>query len=145
MDNTAQRQPTQEEIEQATRAWQRDAFQRAQKHLAQKGIMPDKVFDKESRFMAPLCAVWKMQSKQGKKYWVISGNLPTDHVEISAAKDARDALRYFSFQWQLKADQVMSQGAHDKTQVDFANLLVNRAHNIYEMHSNDQLWLNEPS
>ena len=40
---------------------------------------------------------------------------------------------------QLKA------GARDKTQADFANLLINRAHGLYEMHENEQLWAKEPA
>ena len=138
---TAQEQA---QIEQQRVAWQRECFQNAQKYLAEKGIMPKSVIDKDSRFLAPLCAMWKFKAQNGKSYWVITGRLPTDHADVSAAKDARDAMRYFSLQWQLKADQIMSVGARDKTQVDFANLLINRAHGLYEMHENEQLWANEP-
>lgn len=123
--------------------WQRECFQTAQKHLAEKGIMPKSVVDKDSRFLAPLCAMWKFKAQNGKAYWVVTGRLPTDHAEVSAATDARDAMRYFSLQWQLKADQIMSTGARDKTQVDFANLLINRAHGLYEMYDNEPLWANE--
>ncbi|SFD06118.1 DUF4826 family protein [Pseudoalteromonas denitrificans] len=134
-----QRQLTQEE----NIAWQRETFQNAQKHLAQKGILPKTVIEKESRYLAPFFAVWKIKSENGKTYWVISGQLPTDHAEITAAVSAREAIRYFSFQWQLKADQIIKMGAKDKTQVDFANLLVNRAHSIYEFYEKDELWGNE--
>ena len=124
--------------------WQRECFQRAQKHLAEKGVMPKSLIEKDSRFIAPLCALWKFKGQDGKSYWVITGRLPTDHGVSSVAENARDALRYFSLQWQLKADQIMqSGGARDKTQVDFANLLINRAHGLYEMYEKDELWLNE--
>ncbi|MEI8706821.1 DUF4826 family protein [Pseudoalteromonas sp. B62] len=129
--------------EQQRVAWQRECFQAAQKHLAEKGIMPKSVVDKDSRFLAPLCAMWKFKAQNGKTYWVVTGRLPTDHAEVSAATDARDAMRYFSLQWQLKADQIMSTGVRDKTQVDFANLLINRAHGLYEMYENEPLWANE--
>ncbi|WP_372763164.1 DUF4826 family protein [Pseudoalteromonas sp.] len=134
----------QAEAEKQQLLWQRECFQNAQKHLAEKGILPKTVIEKDSRFLAPLCALWKFKAQNGKDYWVITGRLPTDHAQVSAAKDAREALRYFSLQWQLKADQIMSTGVRDKTQVDFANLLINRAHGLYEMHDNDQLWANEP-
>jgi hypothetical protein len=134
----------QAQLEQQQIVWQRECFQKAQKHLAEKGIMPKTVIEKESRFLAPLCALWKFKAQNGTDYWVITGRLPTDHAAASAAKDARDALRYFSLQWQLKADQIMSTQVRDKTQVDFANLLINRAHGLYEMHDNEQLWANEP-
>ena len=147
MEQQKQKPLTPEEqaaAEQQKVLWQRECFQNAQKHLAEKGIMPKTVIEKDSRFLAPLCAMWKFKAQNGKNYWVITGRLPTDHVEATAAKDARDAMRYFSLQWQLKADQIMSTGSRDKTQVDFANLLINRAHGLYEMHENEPLWAHEP-
>ena len=138
--NTAT-QPTEQQIAQ----WQRDTFENSQKHLASKGIIPQSVFDKESRYLAPFFAVWKIKSQNGKSYWVISGRLPTDHVEVTAAATARDAIRHFSFQWQLKADEIVQSGIKEQTQLDFANLLVNRAHGLYEFYEKDELWINEPA
>ena len=142
-----QKQLTPEEqalAEQQRVAWQRGCFQKAQKYLAEKGIMPKSVVEQDSRFLAPICAMWKFKAQNGKTYWVVTGQLPTDHAEVGAASDARDAMRYFSLQWQLKADQIMSAGARDKTQADFANLLVKRAHGLYELYDNDKLWAHEP-
>lgn len=139
---------TPEEQEQANQQkiiWQRECFENAQKHLAEKGVLPKTVIETESRFIAPLCALWKFKAQDGKKYWVITGRLPTDFVHESAADNARELLRYFAMQWQLKADQIMQSGAADKTKVDFANLLINRAHGIYELFEKDELWVNEPS
>ena len=142
-----QKQLTPEEqalAEQQRVAWQRGCFQTVQKYLAEKGIMPKSVVEQDSRFLAPICAMWKFKAQNGKTYWVVTGQLPTDHAEVGAASDARDAMRYFSLQWQLKADQIMSAGARDKTQADFANLLVKRAHGLYELYDNDKLWAHEP-
>ncbi|GGE88130.1 MULTISPECIES: DUF4826 family protein [Pseudoalteromonas] len=125
--------------------WQRECFQNAQKHLAEKGIIPQTVMDKECRFIAPLVAVWKFKAQNGKVYWVINGRLPADHAAVEAASSAREALRYFSMQWQLKADQIMQSGAVDKTKVDFANLLINRAHGLYDLFQREELWQNEPA
>lgn len=133
------------QAQQQSAIWQRECFQSAQKHLAEKGILPKTLIEKESRFIAPLCALWKFKAQTGKNYWVITGRLPTDHAQDTAAENPRDALRYFSLQWQLKADQIMQSGNLDKTQVDFANLLVNRAHGLYEMYERDHLWVNEAS
>jgi hypothetical protein len=141
----SEQQITEEQKAELEKQWQRDCFQAAQKHLAEKGIIPASVFDKESRFLAPLCAVWKIKAQTGKTYWVLTGRLPTDHMEASAAKTAREAMKSFSYQWQMKADSIMSAGAKDETQVKFANLLVNRAHGLYEIADNDELWVNEAS
>ena len=134
----------QEQAKQQSIALQRECFQNAQRHLAEKCVMLNSLIEKESRFIAPLCAIWKFKGQDGKSYWVITGRLPTDHALASVAENARDVLRYFSLQWQLKADQIIhSGGARDKTQVDFANLLINRAHGLYEMYEKEQLWKNE--
>ncbi len=76
---------------------------------------------------------------------MITGRLPTNHAEAGAAANPREVLRYFSMQWQLKADQLMESGATDKTKVDFANLLINRAHGLYELFEKDEMWQNEPA
>jgi hypothetical protein len=143
MQETPSPEERQVEVEKNRALWQRECFQRAQKHLAEKGIMPQSVIEKESRFLAPICAMWKIKAQNGKTYWVITGKLPTDHAQASMAATARDAIRYFSLQWQLKADQIMQVGAKDNTQIDFANLLIKRAHGLYEIYENETLWSNE--
>lgn len=133
-------QLTQQQIEQACAEWVRAQFQKANEYLAGKGIVPDNVAASESRYLPPYMAVWKLNTKDKQSYWVISGDLPTDHLAFSAAPNARDAVRAFSMHWQLKAQQIIDAGITDKTQQDFANLLINRAHNLYDMFNEDQLW-----
>lgn len=126
--------------EQQLQVWVREQFQKANKHLASKGIIPNAVVAEQSRYFAPHVAVWKLKTADKKAFWVISGDVPADHVEISAAETARDALRVFSFRWQMQAEQIVRDGVTEKTQVDFANLLVNRAHGIYDLFANEQIW-----
>jgi len=133
-------QLTSQQIEQARAEWVRAQFQKANEYLASKGIIPDNVAASESRYLPPYMAVWKLNTKDKQSYWVISGDLPTDHMAFAAAPNARDAVRAFSMHWQLKAQQIIDAGIQDKTQQDFANLLINRAHNLYDMFSEDQLW-----
>ncbi len=136
-------QLTQEQIEQAEQAqaeWVRTQFQKANAYLASKGILPDNVAVSESRYLPPYFAVWKLNTKDKQAFWVISGDVPTDHIAFSAAANAREAVRAFSLHWQLKAQQIIDAGVSDKTQQDFANLLIHRAHNLYEMFNADELW-----
>lgn len=133
-------QLTKEQLEHARAEWVRTQFQKANEYLASKGILPDNVAASESRYLPPYMAVWKLNTKDKQSYWVISGDLPTDHIAFSAAPNVRDAVRAFSMHWQLKAQQIIDAGVKDKTQQDFANLLINRAHNLYDMFNEDQLW-----
>ena len=137
--STQQVQMTEEQVN----AWQRECLDNAQKYIADKGILPVSIIEKECRVLPPLCAVWKIKGNDGNTYWVITGRLPTDAVQAGAADTARDVMRHFSLQWQLKANSIMENKPVDKTQADFANLLVHRAHGLYELFEKDELWANE--
>lgn len=136
-------QLTQEQIqqmEQARAEWVREQFQKANEYLATKGILPENVAVKDCRYLPPYMAVWKLNTKDKQAFWVISGDLPTDHMPLSAAKDAREAVRTFSLHWQLKAQQIIESGIDDKTKQDFAGMLISRAQSLYQMFENDTLW-----
>jgi hypothetical protein len=59
-------------------AWVKEQFQRANKHLAEKGVLFDTVVTEESRYLAPFVAIWKIKALDGKFFWVISGDVPAD-------------------------------------------------------------------
>ncbi|MCH8536742.1 MAG: DUF4826 family protein [Alkalimonas sp.] len=124
--------------------WVQTQFRKANEYLASKGILPDQVVVQESRYLAPLIAVWKIKSQDRKEYWVLSGDLPTDHLAVSAAASAKEAIRAFSLNWQLKAQQIIDSGSADKTQQDFANLLISRAHGLYDLFEQDEIWQAQP-
>ncbi|WP_213994703.1 DUF4826 family protein [Arsukibacterium sp.] len=138
---TQAQQQEQDAIAEKQRAeWVRNQYQAANQYLAGKGIIPDNVAVTESCYLPPLVAIWKLNTRDKKSYWVISGDLPTDHMPFSAAPTARDAMRSFSLNWQLKAENIVSSDSVDKTQQDFANLLVARAQGLYELFEDDSLW-----
>ncbi|MFQ6371707.1 DUF4826 family protein [Shewanella sp. YIC-542] len=122
--------------------WVREQFQKANRFLAEKGIVPAKVFAEECRYLAPWVALWKLESSIPNKtsYWVIGGDLPADYVAASAAKDAREAMRYFSLTWQMKAENLRQSSQLDETQANFATLLTSRAESLYQLYSDDKFW-----
>lgn len=104
----------------------------------------------DSVILPPAVAIWLADSKVSKqRFWIISGDLPTDHLQADIAKNARDALRHFALRWQLKAENLLQQQAHGqpqlgdaKTQSQFANELINKADGLYELYENDSFWVN---
>jgi len=118
--------------------WTRDQYQAATKYLAEKGVVTHSVQDAESRSLAPLFAIWKLTSIEGKSYWVLSGDLPKDHIGADMAPDAREAVRHFSLKWQMQAANLLK--SDDEEQHTFANLLVVRAERLYELCEHDPLW-----
>ncbi len=126
--------------EQQVSAWVNQQLQKANKHLAENGVLFDTVVMEDSRYLAPMVAVWKIKDNKGKRFWVIAGDCPTDFIGLTAANTAREALKYFSFRWQGKADEIIQAGIKDKVQHDYVNLLVSRAEGIYDLQNKDELW-----
>ncbi len=122
--------------------WVREQFQRANKHLAENGVLFESVVTEESRYLAPYLAVWKIKASDNKFHWVISGDVPCDFMPYEAEKTAREAIRRFSFNWQLKSENIRRSGTTDKTQLEFADLLETRAEGLYEIQSDEKLWAN---
>ena len=127
--------------EQQMTAWVQAQFQKANQFLAQEGILFDSVITEQSRYLAPYLAVWKIKAMDQKVYWVISGDLPTDVALSVNATDARDVLRYFSLQWQLKAENLEANNTQqDARQAEFVQLLRSRADSLYAFYENETLW-----
>lgn len=128
--------------EQQNMDWVRAQFQKANEYLASKGIIPENVALAESRYLPPYVAVWKLNAQDKNSYWVISGDLPTDHLALNAAANAREALRAFSLHWQLKAQQIINLNIQDTVQQNFADLLIEKAQALYAVFDNESLWKN---
>ena len=118
--------------------WIRDQYQEATKYLAEKGVVTHSVQDKESRYLVPLFAIWKLTSLEKKSYWVLSGDLPKDHIGADMAPNAREAVRHFSLKWQMQAANLLKEEGEE--QQTFANLLIARAEKLYKFCENDALW-----
>lgn len=130
-----------EEISEAQLSdWVREQYQRANKHLAEQGVLFESVVTEESRYLAPHVAVWKIKSIEGKYYWVISGDVPADVIPYGAEKTAQDTLRAFSMRWHLKAEQILQSNTNDQIQQDFAKMLITKAEKMYELFANDKIW-----
>ncbi|WP_088328801.1 DUF4826 family protein [Lacimicrobium sp. SS2-24] len=134
---TQQPQPMNEE---QVSDWVKTQLQKCSKFLAEKGIIVQSVKMEESRYLAPWVTAWKVQSTEGKYYWAVAGDLPTDVLPLSAAKDARAALRHLALGWQMKSENIRQVSAGDKTQEEFADLLDNKAQLLYQMTEQDNVW-----
>jgi len=135
-----EQQLTAEQQEEQRVQWIRHHYQKANEYLAKKGVIPKQVAVEECRYLVPYLGLWKITATDKSKYWVLSGDLPTDHISATHAKTAREALQNFSLRWQLKAETVFNSGTKDETQIKYANLLVHRAENMYSLYSDDVLW-----
>ena len=121
-------------------AWVREQFQKANKHLAENGVLFDSVVTEESRYLPPYFAMWKIKSSEGQYFWVISGDLPTDFMPFENEKTARLAVKHFSFLWQMKAENIRRGDNLTDTDKQFADLLESRAEGLHRIQAEDGLW-----
>lgn len=124
--------------EQEQQQWVKEQYQTATKFLASKGMITESVVDTESRYLIPFLSVWKIKLADKTSVWVIAGDLPTDFAHLTVAKDAREAVRHFSFKWQMQAEGLLS--SSDSQQQEFAQFLVSRAEGVYDLFAKDELW-----
>ncbi len=118
--------------------WVREQYQIATKYLAEKGIVTNSVTVEESRYLVPLLALWKLTAMDGKKFWVLCGDLPSDHSSVDVALNAHEALRHFALKWQMQAENLLQ--SQDEEQKNFAHLLIGRADGLYELYNKESLW-----
>ena len=64
--------------------------------------------------------------------------MPSDHNTFDVAPNAREAVRHFSFKWQMQAEGLIETG--DKEQEEFAKLLIGRAEGLYSLYQKEELW-----
>jgi len=118
--------------------WIREQYQIATKYLATQGLVTDSVIVEESRYLVPIMSIWKLKVLDGSYLWVICGDLPSDHNAFDVAPNAREAVRHFSFKWQMQAENLLKTG--DKEQEKFAQLLIGSAEDLYDMYQQEKLW-----
>lgn len=119
--------------------WVREQYFEATKYLANKGLVTESVADSDSRYLVPLMALWKINLTDKSTVWVICGDVPTDHISLAQDEPARDVVRHFTFKWQLQADTLLKSEIEE--QVNYANLLINKAEGLYDLYAKDELWV----
>ena len=118
--------------------WVREQYQVATKYLANKGLVTNSVKVETSRYLVPILAIWQVTLLNDESYWVLCGDLPTDHSRLEVAPNAREALKHFSLKWQMQAETLLK--AQSKEQDDFAKLLIGRAEGLYQLCEDENLW-----
>ncbi|MCV2883893.1 DUF4826 family protein [Aestuariibacter sp. AA17] len=121
-------------------AWVREQFRKANKFLAEKGILFEAVSTDESRYLAPYVAIWKIKSIDGALFWVITGDVEPDIIPYETESNPRMALRHFSMRWQVEAENRKQAAGGDHNAIASANALITRAEGLYSLSSAEHLW-----
>lgn len=130
------KQMSQEEMS----AWVREQYQKANQFLAENGVLFESVQTEESRYLAPYVAIWKISALDGKQYWVITGDLPTDYMPFENENDPRKAMKHFSLLWHAKAENMRRTAVDDEAQLAEAEMLTARAEGLHRICTMKELW-----
>ncbi|MEM9103318.1 MAG: DUF4826 family protein [Pseudomonadota bacterium] len=127
--------------------WLKQQYHKAGKYLNQYQLGLWRVQQKESAFLAPFIALWKVEIKNGGTIWVLTGGLPSDHTNVTNLNHPRDALHHFALSWQLKAENLLYQLKSEQTlfgnkdlQKEYAETLVKNAEKMYQLANSDKHW-----
>ena len=120
------------------------------KYCKNKELGADRLLDNHYAGLAPYFALWAVENrKEHKKYWVITGDLPNDHLPFEVADSPRDAMRHFSMSWQLKAEKMQHKLDNNdllvgtpEQHMEMIKLLQDRATNLYSICADDRIWQN---
>jgi len=96
----------QESEKKAAFTWSKEQLEVAIDELVKLGIVDGPSVEGRPAWMLPfqvLIAELRETGQRQRALWVISGDVPTDHIDARLAETARDAARYFSLKWQMHA------------------------------------------
>jgi len=139
---------TKEAEEAQFKKWSQTEYVKISKFCGSKGYRLDKIIQSKCQSLPPVLSVWYVKTNEKDvDLWVISGEFPTDIASSKVAKNAREALRYFSMSWHIqsaKLEDGVAEGkielGDQKTQTKFAKELTASAENLYELYNSDKLW-----
>ena len=128
--------------------WLQQEHGKVQQYASQNSLDLIRIVQKDSAVLPPLVAIWFIESKRHLNgFWVITGDLPSDHIVGDNAQSARDAIKYFALRWHLKAENILieleqesSEVESNKTKKQFAEILISKADGLYQFADRDDLW-----
>lgn len=122
------------------------------KHLAVKKLVTDTRARAYASWALPgvLC-IGRVVGVHDRKqaYWVISGDAPTDEVELKVAATPREAARHFAMKWQLMAARLGDRrpepaGGKQDAWSEVGGNLAGVAEKLYRLTLEDEHWTSPP-
>jgi hypothetical protein len=136
--------------EEESKKWSQQHYLEAMKYCNKHNLKVINFDQPNSRVLPPVLAIWRINlaTQPKSSIWLIGGGkVMMDHVDVSMAKNARDALRHFSMSWQLKASQMETTIAANSSgnlnieqQQKVISVLINEAEALYTLYADEQTW-----
>ena len=130
--------------------WLKEQCKVVQAYLDKKEIRLVNVVQKPVWFLAPYVALWKtsdLKSDKQNSVWIISGDLPTDYLELSSAQSPREAMLSFAKRWETMSKEMVKGKIPSgfrigkmEDQKNLGGLLESRAEVLLDWAKDDGLW-----
>ena|SRR5712671_5346412 len=101
-------------------------------------------------FIAPYVALWKTSELKSDKQislWAISGDLPTDYLELSSAQSPREVMLNFGKHWKTMSKEMLKgnfpqnwRTGRAEDQKELGDLLEKRADILLDWAMDDKFW-----
>ena len=136
--------------EQAFAAWHQAQQQQVADYLRRQQIFDTDITGEWLWIIPHRAMLGRVWPKHGAtpKYWVITGVVPTDHAEAGAARNVREAARYFALKWQLEAARLGKGNAAAPTigdaKIDWKEMETNiarRAEWLHDLMQDNRRWM----
>ena len=150
-DEEATERLTDEEQQRAFDEWVQRELNSHATHLFKAGLIDGRVEVAIAWALPGRLCIGTVASKadKGKAFWVISGDVPTDHLDLKQAATAREAAKHFALKWQLQAVRLAESqavGSHDDDPRVFtaaSTELTRKAEALYALTEQDEHWQTE--
>lgn len=135
----------------AYEAWLKKELNSHATHLFKHSLIDGKVEVAIAWALPGRLCIGTVTSKldSAKAFWVISGDIPTDHLALKQAPSAREAAKHFAMKWQLQAarlaeSQSVGRSADDpKVFTEASAELTRKAEALYALTEQDEHWQTE--
>jgi hypothetical protein len=120
-------------------AWGKAQLDVAIDELARLGIVDGPSVEGRPVWMLPfkvLIAEIRETGQKRRALWVITGDVPTDHIDERLAETPRDAARHFSLKWQMHAARQVPTAADAAIGRDLAD----QAEALMSLVESDDSW-----
>jgi hypothetical protein len=135
-------------------AWCAEQRQQVIAHFHDEGLAIPAVEELPVWHVAPIVSVWAVEdaSDTSRRWWAISGDLPTDHIVREPKSSPRQALHDIGLRWRdgaakwAKGQSAEGWGLRNRDkEKELAPLLAVRAELFLDIAADDSNWEDAPS
>ena len=137
----------------ADETWLAEQRKVAVAYLEKQGIAKPELGEDPAFDDSPYVSLWAVRSKKNPDavgWWVIAGDLPTDYVSASDAREPRGAIAAFARLWEEAAQHMLRGEDHPRFSIgrpenrrELGDLLRRRGAVLKSYAENESLWEEE--